>query len=155
MEVFRLQNKKYPVVLSGKSASLIGARWNSKGTEVIYTAQNRALAMAEVAVHLTLATLPSNFCMITVFIPNDIPIFTLNPDILHKDWNVFPENVQTQKLGDALIRENEFALIRVPSAVVKGEFNFLINPNHKDFKRIKITQQEDFPFDKRIFTNDK
>ena len=38
---------------------------------------------------------------------------------------------------------------------VKGEFNFLINPNHKDFKRIKITQQEDFPFDKRIFTNDK
>jgi RES domain-containing protein len=155
MEVFRLQNKKYPIVLSGKSASLIGARWNSKGTEVVYTAQNRALAMAEVAVHLTLATLPSNFSMITVFIPDDILVFSLNPDILHKDWHVFPENIQTQKIGDGLIRDNEFAVIRVPSAVVKGEFNFLINPNHKDFEKIKIIQQEDFPFDKRIFSHDK
>ena len=155
MEVFRLQNKKYPIVLSGNGASIVGARWNSKGTEMIYMAQNRALAMAEVAVHLTVATLPSSFCMITVFVPDEISILTLDVKILHKDWNIFPGNIQTQKIGDELIRKNEYALIKVPSAVVKGEFNYLINPHHKNFGQLKIVKQEDFPFDKRIFSNEK
>jgi RES domain-containing protein len=54
-------------------------------------------------------------------------------------------------MGDELIRLNEFAVIKVPSAVVKGEFNYLVNPHHPDFNTIKIISQEDFPFDKRIF----
>ena len=41
--------------------------------------------------------------------------------------------------------------MKVPSAVVKGDFNYLLNPYHEDFHRIKIIHQEDFPFDKRIF----
>lgn len=151
MEVFRLQNKKYPIELSGKGASITGARWNSKGTEIIYTAQNRALAMAEVAVHLTLSTLPKGFCMITIYIPDDLVISILEVKNLPVEWNEFPENVATQKIGDELVRLNKSALIKVPSAVVKGEFNFLINPHHSDFEKIKITNQEDFPFDKRFF----
>lgn len=151
MEVFRLQNKKYPIELSGIGAAMIGARWNFKGTEVIYTAQNRALAMAEVAVHLTLATMPSGFAMITIEIPDDLDVYVLENKELPKAWNTFPEHFETQKIGDRLIRENKFCLIKVPSAVVKGEFNYLINPYHKDFQRIKIIHQEDFPFDKRIF----
>lgn len=151
MEVFRLQNKKYPIELSGSGAAMIGARWNFKGTEVVYTAQNRALAMAEVAVHLTLATMPSGFAMVTIKIPDDLDVYVLENDELPKAWNTFPEHFETQKIGDRLIRENKFCLIKVPSAVVKGEFNYLINPYHKDFQRIKIIHQEDFPFDKRIF----
>lgn len=151
MEVYRLQNKKYPIELSGKGASITGARWNSKGTEIIYTAQNRALAMAEVAVHLTIATLPSGFCMVTVFIPDDVLVLNFDTNSLPLDWNFFPENAATQKCGDALIRQNSYAVIKVPSAVVKGEFNYLLNPYHPDFGRIKIIHQEDFPFDKRIF----
>ncbi|MNE30502.1 RES domain protein [compost metagenome] len=151
MEVFRLQNKKYPIELSGIGAAMIGARWNFKGTEVIYTAQNRALAMAEVAVHLTLATMPSGFAMITIEIPDDLDVYVLENKELPKVWNTFPEHFENQKIGDRLIRENKFCLIKVPSAVVKGEFNYLINPYHKDFERIKIIHQEDFPFDKRIF----
>ncbi|RZJ65659.1 MAG: RES domain-containing protein [Flavobacterium sp.] len=152
MEVFRLQNRKYPIELSGKGAAMIGARWNSKGTEVIYTAQNRALAMAEVAVHLTMAMLPSKFCMISVNIPDSIAIKTVKTSELPKGWNSFPEMSGTQKLGDKWLFDGEFCVIKVPSAVVKGEFNFLINPRHKDFRRIKITHEEDFPFDKRIFS---
>jgi RES domain-containing protein len=151
MEVFRLQNKKFPIELSGKGASITGARWNSKGTEVIYTAQNRALAMAEVAVHLTLATLPKGFCMITIHVPDEVEVFTFDTTKLPNDWNFFPENTTTQKIGDSLLKQNEFAVIKVPSAVVKGEFNYMINPHHKDFSKITIKAQEDFPFDKRIF----
>jgi RES domain-containing protein len=151
MEVFRLARKKYPIELSGKGASIAGARWNFKGTEIIYTAQSRALAMAEVAVHLSLATLPKDFVMLTVEIPDAVLVETLDPKKLHADWNVFPNSFTTQILGDEFIKTNEFCVLKVPSAVVKGDFNFLINPFHKDFKLIQITAKEDFPFDKRIF----
>lgn len=151
MEVFRLARKKYPVELSGKGASISGARWNSKGTEIIYCAQNRALAMAEVLVHLSLATLPSDFVMLTIDIPDDILVEVLNLQKLRNDWNVFPCTFETPLLGDDFIRRNEACVLKVPSAVVKGDFNFLINPYNADFHKIKITGQIDFPFDKRIF----
>jgi len=41
--------------------------------------------------------------------------------------------------------------VQVPSAVVQGEFNFLLNPAHKDFKKVKILKTEAFAFDKRLF----
>jgi RES domain-containing protein len=151
MEVFRLARKKYPIELSGKGASISGARWNSKGTEIIYCAQNRALAMAEVLVHLSLATLPNDFVMLTIDIPGDVFVEVLNPEKLNIDWNVFPCTFETPFLGDDFIKRNEACILKVPSAVVKGDFNFLINPYHVDFYKIKITEQADFPFDKRIF----
>jgi RES domain-containing protein len=151
MEVFRLARKKYPIALSGKGASIAGARWNSKGTEIIYTAQSRALAMAEVAVHLSMATLPSDFVMMTVEFPEEISIEILDIKKLQKGWNVFPHSFTTQILGDDFIKRNEACVLKVPSAVVKGDFNYLLNPYHKDFSKISIIDQTDFPFDKRIF----
>jgi RES domain-containing protein len=151
MEVFRLARKKYPIELSGKGASISGARWNSKGTEIIYCAESRALAMAEVLVHLSLATLPSDFVMLTIDIPEDILIEVLNIEKVSIDWNVFPCTFETPLLGDDFIKRNEACVLKVPSAVVKGDFNFLINPYHTDFYKIKITEQTNFPFDKRIF----
>jgi len=61
MKVYRLSRLRYAGFLSGKGAAIRGARWNSVGTEMIYTAQNRSLAMAEVVVHLTLGTLPDDY----------------------------------------------------------------------------------------------
>lgn len=151
MEVYRLVNKKFPIELSGIGASITGARWNSKGIEVIYTAQSRALAMAEVAVHLSLATMPKGYCMLTIFIPDDLLIENLEKEQLEKGWNNFPEHTNTQKIGDLFIRNKQNCLLKVPSAVVQGDFNYLINPYHADFEKIKIIHQEDFPFDKRIF----
>ncbi|PKB17364.1 RES family NAD+ phosphorylase [Flavobacterium sp. 5] len=151
MEVFRLARKKYPIELSGKGASISGARWNSKGTEIIYCAQNRALAMAEVLVHLSLAILPSDFVMLTIEIPDDVLVEILDLNTINIDWNVFPCTFETPLLGDDFIKRNEACILKVPSAVVKGDFNFLINPHHIDFSKIRIIEQNDFPFDKRIF----
>jgi RES domain-containing protein len=151
MEVFRLARKKYPIELSGKGASMCGARWNSKGTEIIYTAQSRALAMAEVVVHLSLATLPSDFVMVTISIPDSLEVLEVKMTDLQTDWNVFPSSFHTAVLGDRFIQQNDFPLLKVPSAVVQGDYNFLINPFHQDFKQIQIIDQVDFPFDKRIF----
>lgn len=151
MEVFRLARKKYTIELSGRGAAISGARWNSKGTEIIYCAENRALAMAEVLVHLSLATLPGDFVMLTIDIPDEIDIEVLDLKVLKEDWSVFPGTFETALIGDDFIRRNDSCVLKVPSAVVKGDFNLLINPYHKDFHKIKIMDQNDFPFDKRIF----
>ncbi len=151
MEVFRLTRKKNLIELSGKGAATFGARWNFKGTEIIYTAQSRALAMAEVAVHLSISTLPSDFVMLTINIPEIIFVEILDTQRLQKDWNVFPHSFTTQVIGDQFIKENKNCILKVPSAVVKGDYNYLINPYHEDFKKIEIIDVTDFPFDKRIF----
>ncbi|MDI1318283.1 RES family NAD+ phosphorylase [Flavobacterium sp.] len=151
MEVFRLQNSKYPLELSGKGAATFGARWNSKGTEIIYTAHGRCLAMAEVVVHLSLAMLPKGFKMTTILIPDDVEIYTFEVKKLPLGWNVFPELNETQLIGDFFIQQMKHVVMKVPSAVVKGDFNYLLNPFHADFNKIIIASQEDFPFDKRIF----
>jgi len=151
MEVFRLSKEKWASVLSGKGAALKGARWNSPGTEIIYPASNRSLAMAEVAVHLTLATLPDDYMMVTISIPDDVSTITVKEKDLPRCWNTFPYLPVTQTLGDNFIRENKYCLLKIPSAVTKGDFNILINPFHPDFSRIRIKSIEPFPFDKRIF----
>ena len=151
MEVFRLARERHANELSGKGAARKGARWNSEGVEVIYTAANRSLAMAEVAVHLTLGTIPDDFVMLTIQIPDDVSVLKLSPSDLPINWNAFPYPPANQKIGDSFIQENKFCLLQIPSAVTRGDYNMLINPNHKDFAKIKITATEKFPFDKRIF----
>ncbi len=151
MEAFRLSRKKFASILSGKGAAIKGARWNSIGVELIYTASNRSLAMAEVAVHFTLATLPSDYVMMTLYIPDDISIQKLDWLDLPPNWNTFPHSAFTQAIGDNFVSENKYCVLQIPSVVTQGDYNLLINPYHVDFLRIKIMNTEKFPFDSRIF----
>ncbi len=151
MRVFRLIRKKYGIELSGKGAAISGNRWNSKGTELIYCADSRALAMAEVAVHLSLSILPKDYMMVEIDIPISVSTASLAIDNLPQRWNSFPHLLDTQKIGDDFVSARKNCVLKVPSAVVPGDFNFLINPHHPDFTAIKIVGQEDFPFDSRLF----
>lgn len=151
MEVFRLMRKAFSKTLSGVGASIKGARWNSQGVEIIYTAQNRSLAMAELAVHLTAAMLPDDYIMLTIDIPDGISIKKLPEKKLPKNWNVFPHSKDTQLVGDDFIHENKYCILQVPSVVTNGDYNLLINPRHPEFKKIKIVRREAFPFDQRLF----
>jgi RES domain-containing protein len=151
MKVYRLTRRKFIHDFNGKGAAICGARWNSKGTEIIYASDSRALAMAEVAVHLSFDTLPSDFMMLEIDIPDTVafaPIVTV--DDLRYNWNVFPHDGTTQLIGDQFIQTNAFCVMKVPSAVVKGDFNILINSFHSDFGMITVTDQSDFPFDQRF-----
>jgi RES domain-containing protein len=151
MEVFRLSRRKYSDTLSGKGAAIKGARWNYPGVEVIYTASNRSLAMAEVAVHLSVGTLPDDFVMVTISIPDDVVIDTVLTDNLPHNWNQFPYSTSTQKIGSLFVMQRQFCALKVPSAVTKGDYNVMINPFHQDFKRIGILGVEEFTFDRRLF----
>ena len=151
MEVFRLTKGKYATILSGKGAAFAGARWNSPGVELIYTSANRSLAMAEVAVHLTLATLPSDFMMMTIHIPDSLKLKKTTKAELPPKWSSFPPPASNKAIGDKFVADNKYCVLQIPSAVTQGDFNFLINPNHPEFMKIKIVGVEKFPFDNRIF----
>lgn len=150
MELFRLSRAAFAEPLSGKGAALKGGRWNSVGVELIYTASNRSLAMAEVAVHFSLATLPPDYVMMTIYVPDELKQEQLAATDLPQDWRQFPHPVSTQQFGDRFVLAGQSPLLRVPSAVTQGDFNILINPGHPDFSRIRVLEIVPFPFDNRI-----
>jgi len=150
MIVFRLSKTKFARDLSGKGAEIAGGRWNSKGVAVIYTSASRALCTTEIAVHTPLGNIPEDYQIVSIQIPQS-KIFELPVSRLPKDWRKFPHSSATQKTGDQFVRENKFLVMRVPSAVVQGDFNYIINPRHPDFQKVKIAETLEFSFDERLF----
>ncbi len=106
--------------------------------------------MAEVAVHFTLATLPDDYMMMTIDIPEKVSKKTLTTEGLPEDWKEFPHPASTQSIGDEFVLENKHCVLIIPSVITQGDYNVLINPNHKDFEYIKVTGIVRFPFDQRI-----
>lgn len=151
MEVFRLSKAKYSEDLSGRGAELHGGRWNSKGFPMLYTSANRALCMAEIAVHVPLGLIPRGYLLMSINVPSSIKIKRLSESSLPKNWKDFQFTQSTQKIGDDFIKAGKFAILEVPSAVVEGDSNFLINPRHKDAKKIKLKESVPFSFDERLF----
>lgn len=151
MIVYRLCRKAYANDLSGRGAELNGGRWNGKGTAMIYTSASRALCMVEIMVHMPAGIIPKDFYLASILIPDTAPIITIAPKELPENWNRNPVSASTQKIGSAFIAGHEALILKVPSAIVKDEWNYLINPLHKDFKKVKITSTEPFSFDGRLF----
>lgn len=149
MEVFRLSSTKYASDLSGTGAKLHGGRWNQKGEAVLYTAGTRALALVEVLVHLTNAFLPLNYQLITIYIPDE-SITEISLKTLPKDWNHLEPSESTKLMSSRWLLENEYLTLKVPSVVVEGEFNYLVNPLHGDFSKIKLLKIAPFNFDERL-----
>jgi len=151
MIVYRLGRSKYAADLAGKGAEKTGGRWNSKGVGMIYSCASRALCTAEVAVHMPLGIIPADYVMISLDIPAAMAIGEITQSPLPSGWKTFPHPHSTQKEGDDFISKGKFAVLKVPSVVVQGEFNYLLNPRHKDFKKIRQGMVEPFSFDERLF----
>jgi RES domain-containing protein len=153
MLVFRIEREKYlSSVLSGIGASLSeGFRWNSLSTRMVYTAESRALAILEVSVHLDLQEdLPTDRYLITLEIPDEVEVLELDPFILPVDWDAKPPILETQLAGDDFVNQQTAAILKVPSAIVHEEFNYLINPLHPDAQKIKIKTSKKLIFDSRL-----
>ena len=71
---------------------------------------------------------------------------------LPPDWNAMPFGQETVRLGTAWARARRTLLLRVPSVMVPEEYNWLINPLHPDFYKIKAGRALPFRFDERLLT---
>lgn len=151
MRLYRLCRTKYARDMSGAGAEKTGGRWNKRGTPIIYTSSSRALCVAEMAVHLPLGILPADYSMIIYEVPDSVSVGEADERKLPKNWNSIPHGEETQQLGEQFVAEMKFTVLKVPSATVEGEFNFLINPRHPKAKSIRIAEVKSFAFDSRLF----
>lgn len=149
MKLYRFASKKYSNDISGTGAKLFGGRWNTKGYPALYTSESISLALLEVlAHHIQYADLTEEY-LLTIEAPEPASITAINQQNLHITWK---EDIPyTRFMGDAFLKNNETLLLKVPSAIIPNEFNFLINPLHENFRRVKIISSALFHFDDRLF----
>ena len=153
MRVFRIEREKYlNTTLGGIGAALTeGYRWNSLNTYLVYTAESRALAILEVSVHLDLSEdLPTDRHYVEIEIQDEVSIIVLEDENLPANWDAKPPILETQFIGDDFVKSNSAAVLKVRSSIVPQEFNYLINPNHPDSKKISVISTTPLKFDERI-----
>ncbi|WP_316736141.1 RES family NAD+ phosphorylase [Pedobacter aquatilis] len=149
MRLYRISNCNYANDYSGTGAKLFGGRWNSVGVPLHYMASNRALAALEVLANKNTLVNSKNLCL-TVFEITENLIRNLDINNLPKNWKDYPAIPQLAKIGDEFARQREFLLLRVPSALIQDEFNYLMNVNHPLANTIKVIEVKPFMFDERL-----
>jgi RES domain-containing protein len=137
--------------LSGAGAKTTGGRWNSKGTPVVYSAANIALATLETVHYLSGGGLPFNRYLVRIDIPDAIWAARQVLDPLPGGWDAIPAGFAARTAGDAWIAAGATALLLVPSVIVPDEYNVLINPQHGDTSSIVATTLKRWIYDSRFF----
>jgi len=152
MIVYRICKSKYAkTAFSGAGGLESPGRWHRKGQPIVYAASTLSLAALEYFVHLGRTDLKIAFVAVHAIIADDLAMEVVDPASLPKDWNCSPPIDATMDLGTQWCLDLRGVVIKVPSAVVQGEFNYLLNPRHPDFKMIKISTSERFSFDTRMW----
>jgi RES domain-containing protein len=148
-EAWRIVKKRHAATaFSGEGAAKYGGRWNSRGVPVVYTSGTKSLATLENLVHLIP---PVRFKYVAIPIRFDDALVEIVPDkSLPPDWRTEPPPPSSKQIGDAWVLAGRSAVLMLPSVIVSGEPNYLLNPAHPDFKRISIGKAERFTFDPRL-----
>lgn len=149
MIVFRISNSLYNNDISGSGAKLMGSRWNSKGIPLLYTSQFISLAVLEMLVNTNFKDYAMALDLMYIYFPEEQA--TTNIDLKNLKMNWKDDLGYTRFIGDEFIKQKEFLILKVPSAVIQEEYNYLANPLHPDFKKIKITKTKSFWPDERLF----
>ncbi len=150
MIVYRICSSQYNDDLSGTGAKLFGGRWNSKGIPMLYVSEHISLAVLEMLVNNQFQDFSIELSLLRISIPDTIDVKEIKLTKLKSAWN--EDHSYSKFIGNEFIKSKTNLLLKVPSAVVMDEHNFLINPLHTDFKKVKITEVKDFKTDKRLFT---
>jgi RES domain-containing protein len=140
MKVWRVARAPF-ADLSGEGARLYGGRWNSPGRAMLYTAENPALAILEVRVHLDLEPelIPDDYVLIEMEL-GDASVAALE---------TAPEDPVA--FGDSWLARSGEPVLKVPSFIAPQSFNYLVNPAHSGAAAIGIASTRAFSFDRRLW----
>jgi len=132
----------------GEGAARYGGRWNSKGVPLIYAAGSQSLAALELLVHLSSDEVLAEFLIASLTFDAS-RMERCNASLLPADWRTDPAPLALRAVGDEWFRQARSAVLQVPSALVPDEANYLVNPEHPHFARIKIGPSRPFQFGPR------
>jgi RES domain-containing protein len=149
---YRLVIKDYAAfALTGNSAAEHPGRWNHRGYRAVYAAESRALASLELYVNLGEEDVINlEFSLFTLHIPQEVRRTDLKLKDLPKDWRSIPPSDSSRDIGTTWLVKGETAVLTVPSIVIPEEKNFILNPNHPDFQKVKKSGPRAFSYDPRI-----
>jgi RES domain-containing protein len=150
--LYRISKTKYANDLSGEGARKAGGRWNTKGYPVIYTSDSTALATLEALIHTPLNLLPGKMSIAVFEFPDKLRFETISKTDIPATWSAYPAPSELARIGSRWLEKQKSAALRVPSSVIPdGEgWNYLLNPLHPDFYKIKLVKVSPYRFDSRI-----
>lgn len=149
MEVFRICKEEYSTSLvSSGSAN----RWNERGQRVLYTCSSRSLATLELIVHSSSVVPGAGYKVLVISISDDDNLFrSIQTADLPVKWRKMEAYSALQRIGSQWYKNRETLILRVPSAVIPAEYNYIINTEHPDFeKHIQLVRSEDYFWDERL-----
>jgi RES domain-containing protein len=152
IRLYRVLRKKYANhPFDGEGAYLYGGRWSSPGTRLSYTSEHQSLAMLEYFVHLDQNDPPADLVLAVAEASDEISKENTKATDLPKNWRnpVAPSDLAS--IGDSFAERADNCLLFVPSVIAPGENNCLINPQHSDFKTIRIAPVQALTYDLRMF----
>ncbi len=151
LTTFRICKTKYAAAcFDGEGAFRFGGRWNTRGTRILYTAGSLSLAALEMLVHLDNEAILLSYSYATAEFDEEFVLSVNEFRKLPENWSTSPPPIEIQKIGDEWARSMDSAILKVPTAILPIEFNYLINPGHPDFAKFKLSAAEKFPFDERL-----
>lgn len=148
MRFFRIADSRHAPE-SGEGARLHGGRWNSPGRAVIYACETQSGAMLEKLVH-TNGRMPKHQVCVVFEAPDGLQTAELKAGDI-PGWAA-ADMIVSRRAGDAWLERETTAVLRVPSVVFDYEHNVLLNPEHPDFKRVRVAGIESVRWDERLFT---
>ena len=137
--------------LSGEGGLRFSGRWHSRGSRIVYLSDHPASALVESLVHLEIdrEDVPDSYQLLAVDIPDDFHFASIEEKQLNAQWRA--QLAETRALGDRWLRDDQAALLRVPSALVPFASNWLLNPAHADTARVRVAEIIRALFDRRLF----
>lgn len=138
--------------LSGKGAEEVGGRWNRPGTALLYCSSSIALACLETLVHLAgTDRLPFNRYLVRIILPPSAwqhrTIFEPSESV---GWDSVPRGIVSLSWGNAWAASGQTLIAEIPSVVIPEEANILINPRHRDAKRLRVQKVRRWTYDPRL-----
>ncbi len=149
MKVWRICKRAH-AAFDGEGARKAGGRWNPRGVAVVYASETLSLAALELLVHADPALLPEDLVAIEADVPETVSVRRIEPEKLPRGWRRHPSPHALAGIGGDWAKSLETAVLSVPSALVPREANFLLNPAHADFKKIRVRKPEPFELDPRL-----
>ena len=137
-----MKRRHAEIAFDGSGTLRYGSRWTSAGLRGVYLADSLSLGILELLVHLGREELAGmEFVGFRVTIP-DALIAPLAAEALPENWDAghpTPEIAHRLKaIGDAFLCSSPKPVLRLPSAIVPSQANFLFSPEHPKFQRLQI-----------------